>query len=250
MQRLSPQYTVSYKTVRGLESHNAFRSFPCLALNLRFRLANRMFSLQRLFGKEDRFFELLERSAEEARASVQALARFLKNPDQVRTLDEFIVSRTKENRIFDEIGNALSTSFVTALEREDIQALSLSLYRIPKTLEKIAERILLCPHLLKGFDFGRQIGMLEKATETLLEMTRELRQGIHLEKIKDHNDELQKIEGDADKLILELFQQLYSGQHEPIKVVFLKDLFELMEKVFDRCRDAGNVINHIVLKNS
>ena len=56
-----------------------------------------MFSLQRLFGKEDRFFELLEASAEEARASVQALSRFLKNPDQVRTLDEFILSRTKEN---------------------------------------------------------------------------------------------------------------------------------------------------------
>ena len=209
-----------------------------------------MFSLQRLFGKEDRFFELLEASSEEARASVQALARFLKNPDQVRTMDEFTLSRTKEGRIFDEIGSALSTSFVTAIEREDIQALSLSLYRIPKTLEKIAERILICPHFLKGFDFGRQVTMLERATDTLVEMTQELRQGIHLERIKGHNDELQKIEGDADKLILELFQQLYSGEHEPLKVVFLKDLFELMEKVFDRCRDAGNVINHIVLKNS
>jgi uncharacterized protein Yka (UPF0111/DUF47 family) len=209
-----------------------------------------MFSLQRLFGKEDRFFELLERSAEEARASVQALARFLTNPDQVRTLDEFIVSRTKENRIFDEIGNSLSTSFVTALEREDIQALSLSLYRIPKTLEKIAERLLICPHFMKGFDFVRQVGMLDKATATLVEMTQELRQGIHLERIKGHNDELQKIEGDADKLMLELFEKLYSGEHEAVKVVFLKDLFELVEKVFDRCRDAGNVINQIVLKNS
>lgn len=209
-----------------------------------------MFSLQRLFGKEDRFFELLEGSAEQARASVQALTRFLKNPDQVRTLDEFILSRTKENRLFDEIGNALSTSFVTALEREDIQALSLSLYRIPKTIEKIAERIQLCPRLLKGFDFGRQLAMLEKASDTLVLMTQELRQGIHLERIRGHNDELQKIEGDADKLILELFQQLYSGEHDAIKVVFLKDLFELIEKVFDRCRDAGNVINHIVLKNS
>jgi uncharacterized protein Yka (UPF0111/DUF47 family) len=209
-----------------------------------------MFSLQRLFGKEDRFFELLERSAEEARASVQALSRFLQNPDQVRTLDEFIASRTKENRIFDEIGSGLSTSFVTALEREDIQALSLSLYRIPKTIEKIAERILICPHFLQNFDLGRQTGMLEKATETLVEMTQDLRQGIHLERIKGHNDELQRIEGDADKLVLDLFEQLYSGGHDAIKVVFLKDLFELMEKVFDRCRDAGNVINHIVLKNS
>jgi uncharacterized protein len=209
-----------------------------------------MFSLQRLFGKEDKFFELLEASAEESRASVEALERFLKNPDQVRTLDEFIVSRTKENRLYDEISQALFTSFVTALEREDIEALSLSLYRIPKTVKKIAERITICPHFLKGFDLVRQISMLEKATNTLVEMTKELRQGIHLERIRGHNDELQKIEGDADKLILELFKQLYSGGHDAVKVVFVKDLFEMIEKVFDRCRDAGNVINHIVLKNS
>jgi uncharacterized protein Yka (UPF0111/DUF47 family) len=30
----------------------------------------------------------------------------------------------------------------------------------------------------------------------------------------------------------------------------LKDLYELLEKVFDRCRDAGNVISHVVLKHS
>jgi uncharacterized protein Yka (UPF0111/DUF47 family) len=58
------------------------------------------------------------------------------------------------------------------------------------------------------------------------------------------------LEGEGDKLILEELKNLYSGTHDGIKVVFLKDIFELIEKVFDRCRDAGNVINHIVLKNS
>jgi hypothetical protein len=35
-----------------------------------------------------------------------------------------------------------------------------------------------------------------------------------------------------------------------VQVVVIKDLYELMEKVIDRCRDAGNVILQIVLKNS
>jgi uncharacterized protein Yka (UPF0111/DUF47 family) len=43
---------------------------------------------------------------------------------------------------------------------------------------------------------------------------------------------------------------LFGGKHEPIQVVALKDLYELLEKVIDRCRDSGNVIAHIVLKNS
>ena len=34
------------------------------------------------------------------------------------------------------------------------------------------------------------------------------------------------------------------------KLMVRKDLFELLEKAIDRCRDAGNVIYQIALKNS
>ena len=54
-----------------------------------------MFSLQRLLGKEDTFFDLLEASAQESRSSVQALIRFMKNQDELKTLDEFVMSRRK-----------------------------------------------------------------------------------------------------------------------------------------------------------
>jgi uncharacterized protein len=50
--------------------------------------------------------------------------------------------------------------------------------------------------------------------------------------------------------MLECLRDLYGGKHEAIKAVILKDLYELLEKVFDRCRDAGNVVFHIVLKHS
>jgi uncharacterized protein Yka (UPF0111/DUF47 family) len=209
-----------------------------------------MFSLQKLLGKEDKFFDLLEASAEEARNSVRALIKFVSNPDQLKTLDEFISSRRNEKRITAEITEALCRTFVTALEREDIEALSSSLYKIPKTVEKIGERILLGPQHLHGVDLTRQLVLLEKGSDTLVMMIQELRRGVDLDKVKTHNDRLQVIEGEADKLVLEMLRALYSGQADPIKVIFLKDLFELVEKVIDRCRDAGNVIFHIVLKNS
>ncbi|MBU6401631.1 MAG: DUF47 family protein [Verrucomicrobia bacterium] len=209
-----------------------------------------MFSLQKLLGKEDKFFDLLEASAEEARSSVQALLKFVKNPDQLKTLDEFISSRRNEKRITGEITETLCRTFVTTLEREDIEALSASLYKIPKTIEKIGERILLGPQHLHGVDLTRQLVLLEKGSDTVVQMIQELRRGVDLEKIKGLNDRLQVIEGEADKLVLELLRALYAGQADPIKVVFLKDIFELVEKVIDRCRDAGNVIFHIVLKNS
>jgi len=209
-----------------------------------------MFSLQRLLGKEDRFFDLLEASAQESRQSVEALGRFLSEPDAVKRLDEFILARRKEKRINDQISEELCKTFVTALEREDIEALSVALYKIPKTIEKIGERILLAPNLLAGFEFSRHMAMLERATGTVVAMIQELRRGVNLEKIKTQNDQLQVIEGEGDKLIVELLRALYNGEHQGVKVVFVKDILELLEKVFDRCRDAGNVINQIVLKNS
>lgn len=209
-----------------------------------------MISLTRLLGKEDKFFDLLEASAEEARSSVQALIRASKSPGELRTLDEFVRSRRKDKRITEEISELLCRTFVTALEREDIEALSIALYKIPKTVEKFMERLLISIGHLEGSDFSRHAAMLEQATDTVLGMIKDLRRGWNLDTIKAQNDRLQRLEGEADKFILDLYADLYSGRHPILKVVILKDLYELLEKVIDRCRDAGNVISQIVLKNS
>jgi hypothetical protein len=209
-----------------------------------------MFSLQRLLGKEDKFFDLLEASAAEAQHSVQALKHLTESTRQNQSLDEFVLSRRKEKAITSQISEALCTTFVTALEREDIEALANALYKIPKTVEKIGERILLAPQQLQGIDLSRQIVMLEKATALVGNMLKALRKGVKLHEIKDLNDRLQYVEGEMDKLMLEVLRGLYTGQAQGSQVVFLKDLYELFEKVPDRCRDAGNVISHIVLKNS
>ncbi len=209
-----------------------------------------MISLQKILGKNDKFFDLLEASAMEARHSVAALNKILRNPKAPPSLDEFIAARRKDKQITAEISEFLVKTFVTSLEREDIEALSNVLYKIPKTVEKFAERFIICSQLVSGTDFSRHAALLEQAPELVVQMVKELRGGLHLEQIKEHNDRLQQLEGDADKLILELLKDLYSGRHDPMKVIALKELYELLEKVVDRCRDAGNVISHIVLKNS
>lgn len=209
-----------------------------------------MFSLQRLLGKEDKFFTLLEASAEEARTSVQALvklSRELENPGPTEVLS---YARRKDREITKEISNAVFTTFVTALEREDIEALSGSLYKIPKTVEKFAERALLAPQHVRGVDFSKQISLLEQAAELVIELVKALRGAMDLKRVKDLNDKLQFLESEADKHMMTLYRDLFAGQQNPVQVIVLKDLYELLEKVIDRCRDAGNVIAHIALKNS
>jgi len=209
-----------------------------------------MFSLQKILGKDDRFFELMEGSAEEARASIRSMIQLVKHPEKGQSLDAVAEIRRKDKRITQELSEHLCKTFVTPLEREDIEALSNALYKIPKTAEKFGERYLLAPQHLKGWNVSKQMAMLEKAADTVVLLVKEFRHGVDLEKVKKQNDQLQHIEGEADKLMVESLQELYNGDYASLRVVILKDLYELLEKIFDRCRDAGNVVFQIVLKHS
>jgi uncharacterized protein Yka (UPF0111/DUF47 family) len=209
-----------------------------------------MFSLQKILGQQDKFFDLLEASAQEAPASVKALLKLIANPKQSTLSNEFVQSRQKERDLRAKIGEAVYTSFVTALEREDIESLANALYRIPKTVEKFGVRLLLTPQHVQGLDFAKQIKLMEQTTATVLEMVQSLRRGVNLEEIRCLNDKMQSLEGEADKEVTELLRDLFTGEHDPINVIVRKDLYELLEKIIDRCRDVGNVISNIALKNS
>jgi len=209
-----------------------------------------MFSLQQLFGKGDKFFDLLEAAAQEAHESVRLTNELIKAPRDTQKLDDLVLTRRKEKKISDQISEELVKTFVTGLEREDIEALSRTIYKIPKTAEKLAERFLLATPHLQGAEFARQAEMMTKATDVVLTMVRHLRKMDDLEEIKELNDKLQYVEGEADKLMNELLRELYSGKFDALRAIVIRDLYELIEKVVDRCRDVGNVIMNIVLKNS
>jgi uncharacterized protein Yka (UPF0111/DUF47 family) len=208
-----------------------------------------MFSLQRIFGRGNRFFELLESSADEARRAAQAVRQLIEAPENGQTLDQFIEFRKGDKRVHEEISRMVCNTFITPFDREDIDMLSSALSRISKVLKKFAERVLLLRPHLKAELFEKQSMLLQQATDTLNEMVRQLR-SPQLEIVQAANDRLHHYEGDADKLMLSLMRELYNGQYDALQMIVLRDLFELLEKVIDRCRDAGDVIFQVVLKNS
>ena len=209
-----------------------------------------MFSLQKFFSHDAKFFDLLEASADETRALTQLLVELLKDRSHPHPLHEFALARGKDKDITRQISEELVNTFVTGLEREDIEALSYEMYRICKMIEKFAERFNLAPERLETVDFTRQIELMDRATETLVQMVRMLRKMPPLETVKGMNDRLQGIESEADDVMLELLREVFSGKHEPLQAMMVRDLYDLLERIIDRCRDCGNVISHIVLKNS
>src|SRR6185295_5612274 len=209
--------------------------------------------LKKIFGKEDKFFDLLEAGAQEAKTSVNLLASYLQTLSAggpPANLDDFVQSRRKEKRIRHEMTEQLSRTFVTPLEREDIEALSFALYRIPKAVEKIVERLSIYPGRVPHAAFQRQAELMSQAAGAVAFMVKQPRGGTHIEKIREANDRLQFAEGEADKVMLSLLKELYHGPYDAKELVILQELYEMVEQAVDRCRNAGNIVVQIVLKHS
>ncbi|HEX7325889.1 MAG TPA: pit accessory protein [Rhodanobacteraceae bacterium] len=209
-----------------------------------------MFSLQTVFGKGDRFYALLEDSAGAACDAAKGLQALLDARGEPVLLDKFRAARRREKELAAAITEALINTFVTVVDREDIAAMSAALYRIPKTIEKFAERYAIIAKRMEGIDFTSRATLLMHATEGVLEMVQELRHGLHLDRMRTLQGRLQATEAEADRLLLKPYRGLYLGGDDPIRVMLAKDLFELLEKAIDRCRDVGNVVYSIALKNS
>lgn len=242
---------IESRTAISLSLHLEFPIATASALILPFSPV--MSALQRIFGRDTKFFELLESSAESAKNSATILVGLLpkiagdSSPD---VLSDLVQSRRKHKRIAQKTTEELCKDFITPLEREDIEALSSALYKITKNVEKIGERLLIAPVGADRSRVSRQVELLEKGTSVILKMVGQLRPKRHSEEIRDDYERLQSIEGDADKLMNELLKELYHGESDARLVVFWKDLYELLEKGIDRCRDAGYVVFHVALKYS
>lgn len=208
-----------------------------------------MFSLQTIFGSGKQFYTLLDEAADAAYDSAKALHAMMKATDRQPALDAFKLARQRERAISDKLGKALVDSFITPIEREDIESLGSALYKIPKQIEKFADRYSLAVRQLENIDFAPRAAMLEQAAGVVREMVHELPK-LEIDSMTRLNEKLRAIENEADRLMLELYRDLYSGKLESQQMFLLKEFFEILEKAIDRCREAGVVVYQIVLKNS
>ena len=180
---------------------------------------------------------------------MQLLAQMAAN-QPLDALDVFARGRIRDKEITNEIYEALSRSFVTPIDREDMQALTRAIYRIPKTVEKLGERLAIAPGSLPLETIGKQTEAAKEAASIVAKLVATLRDGSNLAAGRELNDSLQAIENEADRCLVELLRDLYKTER-PAGVMFaIRDVYDLCEKIVDRCRDAGNIVLMIMLKSA
>ena len=149
-----------------------------------------MFSLQKFFCRDERFFDLIEALAQSSSSSVKSLAQALVEPETLKSVDEIVQKRRKSKELNDEISHQLCISFITPFDREDIEALSSALTKISKTAEKFLSQFFVFQDAIQHENFKMPADYIKQSADILIEMVKQLRRKPDVEAVKEMNSEL------------------------------------------------------------
>jgi uncharacterized protein Yka (UPF0111/DUF47 family) len=151
------------------------------------------------------------------------------------------------DEITHNISTRLSRSFITAIDREDIHALSTALDDVVDFIEAIASAVVMYG-LQEYTPFMRMFaGVIQQMSVELdvfvptLDRPKDL--GTHLVK-------LHELEREGDEIYRAAIADLFRGTPAVPSVIILKDVYEDLEATVDRCQHVGDLVERIVIKNT
>ena len=194
---------------------------------------------------DDPFFDLLETGVEEARRSMRLVAGFLESKSQ--DLSAFSSSKRDSERIAAEIDARLARTIKASLRKEDIQALSRGLRRIPESVERLAERFLLVKDQAGGLEFTRLAPLMDRAANGLVNIVSQLRGDGDITQTKHTHAQVQAASEEVEELTEALLQDCYRRESDPVRVVAAKDLLERVQGLLQRCCECAELVDEIVL---
>jgi len=186
----------------------------------------------------------LAKKSVEAAEAVQILLTDPTNKDQVRKVTEI---ETAADVIIREIFTELNNTFITPLDREDMQRVASKIDDTIDCMDGIASRfnsykITVTPPY--ALDIANE---LINATKEVEYMTSKLQHIKNPSVMIEHCRNTSTIEHKVDILYRSAITELFESD-DAIKIIKLKDIYETMETASDRCVDVADVIEDIVLK--
>jgi len=211
-------------------------------------------SFVKMFMPKDRVFyglfeEVASVLAEMTKVFTAAIEEkdHLKRDALLKTLEDL---EHKNDEITHKIFIELGRNFITPFDREDIHALATSLDDIADFIWASAKRI-----TNYSIHDGDEITMgfanvITRSVHALNKAVRELRNMKDLRAITESCVLINSLENEGDELLDTAMMQLFSSPIEPVELIKKKDLYEMLEIVTDKCEDAANVIESIIIKYS
>ncbi|MBI4296972.1 MAG: DUF47 domain-containing protein [Chloroflexi bacterium] len=205
-----------------------------------------------IIPRERRFFDLLHRSASNIHAVAQKLVDLMENyRDVEHKVREIKALEEAGDEIIHEIMKSLHRTFVTPIDREDIALLAERLDDVVDSIEEAARNMWeyqIEKPTNKAWEMAQIILMQGKALEEAVTLLRY--RGSRLNDILPYTVELNRLENEADQVTSRAIGELFNNGYTPIEVIKWKEIYFALETAADKCEDAANVLEAIVLKNS
>lgn len=154
----------------------------------------------------------------------------------------------KGDTITHDIIKKLNKSFVTPLDREDIYALSAALDDILDLIDASAQRFVMY-NVEKPTPEAKELAFLILQSCHTIDKAIALLGG-KLEPIAEYCREVNSLENEADRVCREAISRLFDEERDPIQLIKWKEIYETLEKATDKCEDAANILESVVVKNA
>jgi predicted phosphate transport protein (TIGR00153 family) len=201
----------------------------------------------RLVPREARFYDLFEQQSAHILGAARLLHELVHDFTDVRAKVDAIKDLEHQgDLVTHEIVRRLNTTFITPIDREDIHALATRLDDVLDYIEAVAERLVVYRIKEPTAPARAMVEVIVQtaaATDRALRCLRTMDPGFHAQAV-----EVNRLENSADNLLRDSVGALFEASVDPIEIIKWKEIYETMEIVTDRCEDAVNVIEGIILK--
>lgn len=210
--------------------------------------------LHKLLPKDDKFHKYFEEDADNLLKASGVFKDLMSNAisadartamiKQIEQLEHQGDEMT--HRIFSE----LSSTFITPFDREDIHELTSKLDDILDYIHGAAGRIVLYRVETITPEMATLASMIYEQTVQLSIAIPHLRDLKSVEEIRAALVKINSIENEADDLFERAIAHLFETCRDPILLIKQKELLVSLETATDKCEDAANAIETIIVKNA
>jgi len=203
----------------------------------------------RLTPRDTTFFDLLGASASHLVAGSNVLAQVLGAKQGDRK--DLAKRMTEIEHLADEATHSvvkkLNTTFITPFDRDDIYALASALDDCMDFMDEAADLIVL--YKLKEIPsrVADQVEVLQRMAELTAEAMPKLRKMADL---GDYWVEINRLENQADKHYRKLLSMLFDEISDPIQLMKLKEVVDVLEEAADAFERVANTVETIAVKES
>ena len=142
----------------------------------------------------------------------------------------------------------LNQTFITPFDREDIHQLASALDDVLDFINSAADRLLM-------YKIATAPNAALKLADVILRQSDELSKAVLLleknqQRVLEHCVEVNRLENEADAIARDAIGRLFQEEKDPIQLIKIKELLEVLETATDKAEDAANVLETVILKSA